>query len=104
MRQLTLEDLIENPQTFMVSASWCAPCRSIKKTFQNFDFPYINYDEEDEHDITVFMLKNGLNVQSFPTIVEYKDNYSVETKLPAVIYIAQKKRDSEYIEYKEHGK
>jgi thiol-disulfide isomerase/thioredoxin len=84
MRQITVQDIEKNPESFMISATWCGPCNSYKKQFKSSNFPYINYDqilqdgefvnlERGEPNLEVQHLVNTLSIPlaGFPTFYEY---------------------------------
>jgi len=103
MREVTAKELIENPETFVMSASWCGPCKALKHSFKDVDVPYLNYDE-DEHDTLLLLMKNGIVISRFPTLVEYKEKFEVSPQVPS-FYLAmarKAKHEKDYIEFTEY--
>lgn len=86
MKQLTVKEITDNPQSVMISTTWCPPCIQLKKAHKGSDFPYINYDElfedgefktlakgQDNLEVKHWLNTIGIKVTHFPTILEYVD-------------------------------
>ena len=91
MRQVSIKDLEKNPESFMISTTWCPPCKQMKQIHKASDFAYLNYDEVFENgkfktldkkdqnlEVQHYLNTIGIKFSHFPTFVEYKDGvYSI---------------------------
>lgn len=85
MRRVSPSDLESNPEDFMVTATWCAPCKNIKKAFAHLDFAYIEADIDEDY-VTQFFKNNKLEIMHFPTLVTYGNKFEISTT-PVVAYL-----------------
>ena len=102
MRRVSPSDLESNPEDFMVTATWCAPCKNIKKAFVHLDFAYIEADIDEDY-VTQFFKNNKLEIMHFPTLVTYNNKFEISQYHPAnylkLVDLTKAKEDQ--IEYKE---
>ena len=103
MIEFTIDQIKEEPQDFMMSASWCTPCKHIKIMNKYTDVAYINLDE-DESAVESWCRDNNIIVRAFPTLIEYRNGKFFVSNMDIHRYLDNKRkeqRNKDYIEFKE---
>lgn len=98
MTEFTIDQIKNEPQNFMMSASWCPPCQAIKKIYKYIDVPYVNMDDDPDN-VEEFCNNNSLMIRSFPTLVKYKNNKFIVSTMDVRRYLDNKKKEIQSEDY-----
>lgn len=93
MRNVLVSDLEDNPTDFIVSATWCGPCKQMKQVFKELDVPYIDADIDEDY-VNDFFRDNKLSITSYPTLVTYNNKFKTSDMSP-MLYLKMIKKDLE---------
>lgn len=103
MVEFTIDEIKKEPQTFMMSASWCPPCQQLKKMYKFVPVPYVNMDDDTDN-VEEFCNDNNLMIRAFPTLIEYKNGKFVISNIDPGRYLINKKKEmlaDDYIDFDE---